>query len=116
LIQLRDRVVEERQRLPWVRIHKSYQFEGADGTLQLHNLFAGCSQLIVYHFMFGPDWEEGCPMCSFWADSFNGVITHLRHRDVPMQLLSRASSMSNVARQLFGSFGDDCDTLAVRPR
>jgi predicted dithiol-disulfide oxidoreductase (DUF899 family) len=69
---------------------KSYQFEGPKGALSLADLFDGRSQLIVYHFMFGPDWEEGCKSCSFWADNFNGIPIHLNHRDVTFTAVSRA--------------------------
>jgi predicted dithiol-disulfide oxidoreductase (DUF899 family) len=71
-------------------VEKSYQFEGPNGALSLADLFDGRSQLIVYHFMFGPDWEEGCKSCSFWADNFNGIPTHLNHRDVAFTAVSRA--------------------------
>jgi predicted dithiol-disulfide oxidoreductase (DUF899 family) len=90
LNRLRDELAEQRRALPWVRVEKSYTFEGADGSASLRDLFAGRSQLIVYHFMFGPDWAEGCPSCSFWADSFNGVTVHLGHRDVSLVAVSRA--------------------------
>jgi predicted dithiol-disulfide oxidoreductase (DUF899 family) len=74
--------------MPWERVEKSYKFEGSNGALSLADLFDGRSQLIVYHFMFGPDWEEGCKSCSFWADNFNGI--HLNHRDVTFTAVSRA--------------------------
>ena len=76
--------------MPWERVEKSYQFEGPKGALSLADLFDGRSQLIVYHFMFGPDWEEGCKSCSFWADNFNGIPIHLNHRDVTFTAVSRA--------------------------
>ena len=69
---------------------RSYVFDGPDGKESLSELFAGRSQLIVYHFMFGPDWDAGCPHCSRWADSFNGIIVHLNQRDVTMIAVSRA--------------------------
>jgi predicted dithiol-disulfide oxidoreductase (DUF899 family) len=90
LNRLRDDLAERRRALPWVPVEKSYTFEGPEGSVALPDLFAGRSQLLVYHFMFGPDWGEGCPSCSFWADSFNGVIVHLEHRDVSMVAVSRA--------------------------
>jgi len=71
--------------MPWERVEKSYQFEGPNGALSLADLFNGRSQLIVYHFMFAPDWEEGCKSCSFWADNFNAIPIHLNHRDVVSQ-------------------------------
>jgi len=76
--------------MPWERVEKSYQFERSNGSLSLADLFDGRSQLIVYHFMFGPDWEEGCKSCSFWADNFNGIPIHLNHRDVTFTAISRA--------------------------
>ena len=86
----RDELAEQRRRLPWVRIDKDYRFEGPDGQHTLRDLFDGHTQLLVYHFMFGPDWEEGCPSCSFWADGFNGAPVHLAHRDVSFVCVSRA--------------------------
>jgi predicted dithiol-disulfide oxidoreductase (DUF899 family) len=86
----RDALTRRRMALPWERVEKSYQFEGPSGALSLADLFAGRSQLIVYHFMLGPDWEEGCKSCSFWADNFNGIPIHLNHRDVTFTAVSRA--------------------------
>jgi predicted dithiol-disulfide oxidoreductase (DUF899 family) len=86
----RDALSQERRRLPWVQVDKSYLFEGPAGKETLVDLFAGRSQLLVYHFMFGPDWEEGCPSCSFWADNYNGAVVHLSHRDVSLVAISRA--------------------------
>ncbi len=76
--------------MPWEAVEKEYVFEGPKGKQTLPDLFNGRSQLIVYHFMFDPDWEAGCPHCSFWADNFNGIIGHLNHRDVSMIAVSRA--------------------------
>src|SRR5712691_2187603 len=90
LNRLRDELAVQRRRLPWVPVDKEYRFDGPDGPLTLKDLFAGRSQLLVYHFMFGPDWDEGCPSCSFWADSFNGAAVHLAHRDVTLVAVSRA--------------------------
>ena len=90
LTRQRDRLREERRALPWVKVEKGYVFDGPDGRQPLSQLFEGRSQLIVYHFMYGPDWEEGCPSCSFWADSFNGIVEHLKARDVTMIAVSRA--------------------------
>lgn len=85
-----DRVSERRRALPWVKVDKDYTFTTPEGASSLADLFGGCSQLIVYHFMFGPDWEEGCKSCSFWADNFNGIDIHLKHRDASMVCVSRA--------------------------
>ena len=90
LTRLRDAVAAERQRLPWVRLDKSYEFDGPDGRVPMRDLFGGRSQLIVYHFMLGPGWGEGCPLCSFWADSFNAMPVHLAHRDTAFVAVSRA--------------------------
>src|SRR5215467_117551 len=86
----RDQLSRERRQLPWVKVEKDYVFEGPNGKETLSDLFEGRSQLIVYHFMFGPDWEAGCKHCSFWADNFNPIIVHLNHRDVTMVAISRA--------------------------
>ncbi len=88
--RLRDRLSRERRDLPWERVDQDYVFDGPSGKETLSDLFAGRSQLIVYHFMFGPDWEAGCPSCSLFADSFNGVIAHLNQRDVSFVAVSRA--------------------------
>ncbi len=90
LTRLRDQISAERRTLPWVRIDKDYVFEGPDGNETLGDLFAGRSQLLIQHFMFGPDWQEGCPSCSFWADGYDGFDVHLNHRDVTMVTVSRA--------------------------
>ena len=71
-------------------IRDRYTFEGPDGRQSLSDLFNGRSQLIIYHFMYGPEWEEGCPSCSFWADNFNGIDIHLQHRDINLIAVSRA--------------------------
>jgi len=86
----RDALTRRRMAMPWERVEKSYRFEGPHGALSLADLFGGRSQLIVYHFMFAPDWEEGCKSCSFWADNFNGIPIHLKHRDVTLTAVSRA--------------------------
>jgi predicted dithiol-disulfide oxidoreductase (DUF899 family) len=86
----RDALSETRRQLPWVKVDKDYVFEGPGGKESLADLFERRSQLIVYHFMFGPDWEEGCPSCSYLADHFDGAIVHLNHRDVSMVVASRA--------------------------
>jgi predicted dithiol-disulfide oxidoreductase (DUF899 family) len=90
LTRERDRLSAARRDLPWVRIEKSYVFDGPDGDESLGDLFEGRSQLIVYHFMYDPEWEEGCKSCSFWADGFERLIVHLNHRDVSMVAVSKA--------------------------
>jgi predicted dithiol-disulfide oxidoreductase (DUF899 family) len=90
LTRQRDRLSEERRALPWVKVEKDYVFDGPNGRQTLSELFEGRSQLIVYHFMYGPDWSEGCKSCSFWADNFNGAVEHLKARDVTMIAVSRA--------------------------
>jgi predicted dithiol-disulfide oxidoreductase (DUF899 family) len=86
----RDKLSEARRALPWVKVEKNYVFEGPNGRETLSDLFAGRSQLIVYHFMLGPGWVQGCPSCSFLADHFDGAATHLAHRDVALVVVSRA--------------------------
>jgi len=88
--RLRDELSAERRALPWVRVDKAYAFEGPAGRLTLADLFEGRSQLIVYHFMFDPNWESGCKSCSFWADNFNGIWVHLNQRDVTFAAVSLA--------------------------
>jgi predicted dithiol-disulfide oxidoreductase (DUF899 family) len=88
--RLRDQLSQARRALPWEKVDKEYVFESPTGKQTLADLFDGRSQLIVYHFMYGPDWNEGCPSCSFWADNFNGIDIHLRHRDITMVAVSRA--------------------------
>ena len=88
--RLRDELSRQRRDLPWEPVEKEYVFEGSTGEQTLPDLFDGRSQLIVYHFMFAPDWEEGCPHCSFWADNFEPIIVHLNALDVTMVAVSRA--------------------------
>jgi predicted dithiol-disulfide oxidoreductase (DUF899 family) len=88
--RLRDELSQERRNLPWERVEQTYVFDGPQGRETLADLFQGRSQLIIYHFMFGPDWEEGCKSCSFWADNFNGIVDHLGERDVSFAAVSRA--------------------------
>ena len=85
-----DEVARQRQALPWVRVDKNYRFETDEGGASLADLFRGCSQLLVYHFMFGPDWKAGCPSCSMIADAFNGSAVHLANHDVILWAVSRA--------------------------
>src|SRR6202451_1594251 len=85
-----DELTRRRQELPWVRIDKGYRFETDQGTASLADLFQGRSQLLVYHFMFGPDYTAGCPSCSMIADGFNGFAVHLGNHDVMLWAVSRA--------------------------
>jgi predicted dithiol-disulfide oxidoreductase (DUF899 family) len=85
-----DELAKQRQELPWVRIDKEYRFDTDEGSAWLPDLFRGCSQLLVYHFMFGPDYTAGCPACSAIADGFNGFAVHLANHDVMLWAVSRA--------------------------
>jgi predicted dithiol-disulfide oxidoreductase (DUF899 family) len=85
-----DALARQRQALPWVRIDKTYRFDTDEGSATLADLFRGRSQLLVYHFMFGPDYRAGCPSCSAIADGFNGIAVHLAHHDVTLAAVSRA--------------------------
>jgi predicted dithiol-disulfide oxidoreductase (DUF899 family) len=85
-----DEVARLRQRLPWVRVEKAYRFDTEEGMASLADLFKGRSQLLVYHFMFGPDYKAGCPSCSSIADGFNGIFVHLENHDVAFTAVSRA--------------------------
>lgn len=97
--RLRDQLSQERRALPWEAMNKEYVFDGPDGRQTLPELFDGRSQLIVYHFMFAPTWEAGCPHCSHWADNFDGIIAHLNQRDVTMIAVSRAAYRKLAAYQ-----------------
>lgn len=88
--KLRDAMNLQRRKLPWVKIEKDYVFEGPKGKVSLARLFGNRSQLIVYHFMFGPGWGDGCPHCSFWADHYDSVDLHIGHRDTAFAVISRA--------------------------
>jgi len=88
--RLRDEISRERRELPWVEVEENYVFDAPGGKQTLSDLFEGRSQLVVYHFMFGPSWEQACKSCSFWADNFNGIVVHLEHRDVTLLAVSRA--------------------------
>src|SRR2546427_6839301 len=88
--RLRDRVSAERRALPWVKVDKAYVFEGPAGKVTLAELFGGRRQLIVFHFMFGPGREEGCPSCSFLSDHIDGAVVHLAQRDVTLLAVPRA--------------------------
>lgn len=90
LTRQRDALAEERNKLPWVKVDKKYEFETAGGKKTLADLFGGASQLAIYHFMFGPDWEQGCPSCSLLGDHMDGMGIHLAQRDVKLTMVSRA--------------------------
>jgi len=88
--RLRDQLSQRRRELPWEPVEKDYVFDGPGGRETLAQLFDGRHQLAVYHLMLGPDWEEACKSCSFWADNFNGIVVHLNQRDVSFLAISRA--------------------------
>ncbi len=88
--RLRDQLSAERRAMPWVKVDKEYVFDRPEGKATLADLFEGRRQLIVYHFMFGPGWEEGCPSCSFLSDHIDGAVVHLAQRDVTLLAVSRA--------------------------
>jgi predicted dithiol-disulfide oxidoreductase (DUF899 family) len=104
--RLRDQLSQERQKLPWLRLDKQYNFETQGGRATLGDLFADRSQLVVYHFMFGPSDEAGCKSCSFWADNFDGIVLHLNQRDVTFTAISRAplTKLRAFAERLGWSF------------
>ncbi|HTU61003.1 MAG TPA: DUF899 family protein, partial [Polyangiales bacterium] len=106
LTKQREAVAAQRRTLPWVKIDKSYRFESADGPLGLADLFRGQSQLLIYHLMFAPDWEAACKSCTFWADSFDRIVPHLKARDVSFTGISRAPvpKLQAYARRLGWSF------------
>jgi predicted dithiol-disulfide oxidoreductase (DUF899 family) len=87
----RDALSAARRALPAVKVEKPYRFESEEGPIALEGLFGGRRQLIIYHFMFGSDWAEGCPSCSFWADNFEGIGIHLAHRDTALVAVSKAT-------------------------
>ena len=101
-----DEVALQRQQLPWVRIDKEYSFETDEGTASLADLFRGRSQLLMYHFMFGPDYTAGCPSCSAIADGFNGSVVHLANHDVAFSAVSRAplEKLQGYKRRMGWSF------------
>ena len=86
----RERLAQDRRNLPWVRVDTDYLFDGPDGKESLSDLFNGKSQLVVYHFMFAPEWKAGCAHCSFWADHYDSMLVHLKNRDVSFVAISRA--------------------------
>ncbi len=91
LTKARDALTEARMNLPRVKVETDYEFTAVNGRKSLSDLFCGHSQLIVQHFMFGADWDEGCPSCSFWADGYNGIVDHLNARDISMVVVSTAT-------------------------
>jgi len=103
---MRDQLSAERRALPWLRIDKDYTFDGPSGRETLAQLFGDRSQLVVYHFMFAPEWDVGCKSCSFWADNFNGITAHLRQRDVAFAAISRAplAKLQDFAKRLGWTF------------
>ncbi len=110
-----DELARRRRQLPWVPVDEEYRFDGGNGELSLRDLFRERSQLLVYHFMFSPDWTEGCPSCSSVADGFDGIRSHLEHHDVALAAVSRAPAEKLTAyRRRMGwsfpwvsSFGGD---------
>ncbi|HJZ96239.1 MAG TPA: thioredoxin family protein [Candidatus Solibacter sp.] len=90
LTRQRDELARKRRELPWVKVEKDYVFDGPNGSVTLGDLFADRSQLMIYHFMFGPDWAEGCPSCSMVADNIDGALVHLAQRDATLVMVSRA--------------------------
>jgi predicted dithiol-disulfide oxidoreductase (DUF899 family) len=106
LTQRGDELARRRQELPWVRIDKEYRFDTEEGSASLTDLFKGRSQLLVYHFMFGPDYTAGCPSCSAIADGFNGFVVHLANHDVALSAVSRAplAKLQKFKRRMGWSF------------
>ena len=88
--RLRDQLSAKRQQMPWVKVEKDYEFETERGSENLRGLFGEKEQLVIYHFMMGSNWENGCKSCSFWADNFDGIDAHLAARDVSFKTISRA--------------------------
>ena len=89
-LRKRDELSAKRRTLPWVKIDEEYQFDSPNGRINLSDLFGDKSQLTIYHFMLGEDWEQGCPSCSFWADGFDGTTAHMAHRDAAFTCVSNA--------------------------
>ena len=107
LTRLRDRLSAERRAMPWLRIEKDYRFDGPEGPdMPLSALFGVRRQLVVYHFMFAPDWERPCKSCSFWADGYNGVTAHLEARDTRLVAISRAprEKLEAIAKRMGWTF------------
>ncbi len=101
-----DELAQRRQELPWVRVDKAYRFETDEGSASLADLFKGRSQLLVYHFMFGPDYKAGCPSCSAIADGFSGFVVHLANHDVELSAVSRAplAKLQAYKQRMGGTF------------
>ncbi len=97
LTRLNDEISALRRQLPWVKVEQVYSFDTEHGPQSLTELFAGRNQLVVYHFMFGPDWEQGCVSCSFWADHLDGLSVHLAHRNITLVVVSRAALQKLLA-------------------
>lgn len=106
LTQLREQLAEKRRALPWTRVERDYTLQGVHGPTSLRQLFADRSQLLVYHFMFAPEWEAGCKSCSFWADNFERNVVHLAQCDVSFAAISRAPvhKLSGYARRMGWTF------------
>ena len=106
LTQRSDELARRRQELPWVRVDKDYRFETDEESASLADLFRGRSQLLVYHFMFGPDYTAGCPSCSAIADGFDGFVVHLANHDVTLSAVSRAplAKLQAYKRRMAWSF------------
>lgn len=104
--RLRDELTQQRRDLPWELVQKEYIFEGPNGKETLADLFGGCSQLIVYHFMYGPEWPEGCKVCSMLADHYDPLTIHLEQRDVSLVTVSRApiSALMDYQKRMRWSF------------
>jgi predicted dithiol-disulfide oxidoreductase (DUF899 family) len=127
LTRLRDELSRERRELPWERVEKRYEFEGPDGRMPLDGLFGKRSQLVIYHFMLGSGWKEGCPSCSYLADHFDGAAIHLANRDVTLAVVSHAPYAEIAAFkqrmswrfQWYSSFGSDFNydyQVSLRPQ
>ena len=100
-----DELMRERRELPWVKLEKEYVFEGPQGKVTLADLFDGKSQLVVYHFMFGPEWEQGCPSCSMVADTLNANFIHVTQRDVALAVSLAGSDEQDLHRSKNGWVG-----------
>ena len=114
--KLRDELNLQRRKLPWVKVEKEYVFDGPTGKVTLADLFCGKSQLIIYHFMFGPGWKEGCPHCSFWADHYDSVKIHLGQRDTTFAVVSRAPLKEGVSAFYKDKNGDTYHTYSSYER
>ncbi len=97
LTRLNDEISALRRQLPWVKVEQAYSFDTEHGRQSLAELFSGRNQLVIYHFMFGPDWEQGCVSCSFWADHLDGLSVHLAHRNITLAVVSRAALQKLLA-------------------